>query len=95
MVAFPVTADAAGAATGELVPTVIEVAAIMLGGVAVAELMVRTGAQDAIAAWVERAESGADRTLTLRRRRRDTTQSEGPAPKRPALTLSCWDCAAS
>ena len=66
----------------------IEVAAIMLGGVAVAELMVRTGAQDAIAAWVERAESGADRTLTLRRRHRYATQSEGPAPKRPALTLS-------
>ena len=63
--AFPVDAAQAEAAIGGMGPLVAEVAVILLGGVSLAEGMARSGAQDRIAAWLERAESGADRTVML------------------------------
>ena len=63
--AFPVGAAQAEAAIGGMGPLVAEVAVILLGGVSLAEGMARSGAQDRIAAWLERAESGADRTVML------------------------------
>lgn len=65
VVAFPLDGSQVGAAASGMVPTVVEIAAILLGGVVLAEAMTRGGAQDRIATWLERAESGADRTVTL------------------------------
>lgn len=62
---FPVSAATAAATTAQLGPTVIEVALILLGGIGLADLMERSGAQDTIARWLERAESGADRLVPL------------------------------
>lgn len=64
-IAFPVNGAQLEQAAASLGPTVIEVAAILLGGVGLAEGMARSGAQDRIAAWLSAAETGADRTVML------------------------------
>lgn len=62
---FPVSAATSAATMTRLGPTVIEVALILLGGIGLAHLMDRSGAQDTLARWLERAESGADRIVPL------------------------------
>lgn len=63
--AFPLGAPQIAAAASGTGPIVMEIAVILLGGVGLAEAMSRSGAQDRIAAWLEGAERGADRTVTL------------------------------
>lgn len=65
VVSFPLEGPQVGAAASEMAPTVVEIAVLLLGGVGLAEAMTRGGAQDRIAAWLESAETGADRTVTL------------------------------
>lgn len=65
IVAFPLDGPQVAAAASGMAPTVVEIAAILLGGVGLAEAMRRGGAQDRIAAWLEGTETGADRTVTL------------------------------
>ncbi|MCA1225457.1 L-lactate permease [Saccharopolyspora sp. 6M] len=63
--AFPLDAAGMAASARDMAPTVVEVAVILLGGVGLAEAMRRGGAQDRIADWLDGAERGADRTVTL------------------------------
>lgn len=65
VVSFPLEGPQVGAAASGMAPTVVEIAVLLLGGVGLAEAMTRGGAQDRIAAWLEGAETGADRTVTL------------------------------
>ncbi|KAA0919524.1 L-lactate permease [Dietzia sp. ANT_WB102] len=62
---FPLDGPHIAAAASGMAPTVVEIAVILLGGVGLAETMSRSGAQDRIAAWLESAERGADRTAPL------------------------------
>ena len=62
---FTPQAEVVSETARQMTPTVIEVAFILLGGVGLAEAMRRSGAQERISDWLERAETGADRTLTL------------------------------
>lgn len=63
--AFPVGGSEALAVAGEIGPLVVEIAVILLGGVGLAQVMTHGGAQGRVAVWLEEAERGADRTLTL------------------------------
>ncbi|AXH97957.1 L-lactate permease [Ornithinimicrobium avium] len=63
--AFPIGRPEALAVLGDMGPLVVEIAVILLGGVGLAQVMTRGGAQGRIAEWLEEAERGADRTLTL------------------------------
>lgn len=62
---FTPTAETVTTTATQMAPTVLVVALIILGGVGLAEAMGRTGAQDAISAWLERTERGGDRMVTL------------------------------
>lgn len=62
---FPVDAATARESAQRLGPTVVTVALILLGGVALAEATGRTGARGRIETWLAGVESGTDRTLTL------------------------------
>lgn len=62
---FPPPADVIADTAAQMAPTVVEVALILLGGVGIAETMRRSGGQDRISEWLEQAETGADRTVTL------------------------------
>jgi len=65
LVGFPMNGTETWAATAQMAPTVILVAAILLGGVGLAEAMTHGGAQDRIATWLGAEESGADSLVTL------------------------------
>lgn len=65
LVGFPMNGTEIWAATAQMAPTVILVAAILLGGVGLAEAMTHGGAQDRIATWLGAEESGADSLVTL------------------------------
>lgn len=62
---YPMAPEAVLDAIVNMGPTVLEVAIILLGGMGLAELMARSGAQDSIAGWLGRAEHGGDRLATL------------------------------
>ncbi len=63
--AFPVSGGEALREVGNMGPLVIEIALILLGGVGLAQVMTHGGGQARIAEWLEEAERGADRALTL------------------------------
>lgn len=62
---YPMSTGSIAEAALDMGPPVIEVAIILLGGMGLAELMARSGAQDTIADWLGRAENGGDRSITL------------------------------
>ncbi|MGC0274446.1 L-lactate permease [Pseudactinotalea sp. Z1739] len=62
---FAPTGEAVAATAAQMGPTVLAVALIILGGLGLAEAMARSGGQDAIADWLDRAEAGQDRTVSL------------------------------
>lgn len=62
---FTPTAQTVMATGTQMGPMVVVVALILLGGLGIAEAMSRSGGQDAIAEWLQAAESGGDRTATL------------------------------
>ena len=62
---FRPTADQISTTFGQMGPTVLEVALILLGGVMLSVVMSRAGAQKRIAGWLERVEPGTDRIVTI------------------------------
>lgn len=62
---FTPTAATVRDTAAQMGPTVLVVALIILGGLGLAGAMGRSGGQDAIATWLARIETGADRTASL------------------------------
>ena len=62
---FRPTADQISISFGQMGPTVLEVALILLGGVVLSVVMSRAGAQERIAGWLESVEPGPDRIVTI------------------------------
>ncbi len=63
--AFPLTGAEALATATRSAPTLVEVLAVLLGGVALSDALGRAGAQARIAAWIERACAGDPARSTL------------------------------
>ncbi|MGH3980844.1 MAG: L-lactate permease [Pseudonocardiaceae bacterium] len=65
VVAFPVPAAQAWSTAGSLSPTTVEVLVILLGGVALSEILAGSGAQRQLAGWVQQCCADSGRAVLL------------------------------